>query len=193
MLPSFRQSGAIGQTAGVARTWLSIRVELVEGGGRTLWPRPGRVFAAGRSHTFAALADAIDTAFARWDRAHLCLFELADGTEVCGPIPWEDPPEGSMFTGATGLSRLAAGEQLLYTFDMGDDWTHLCTVADERIDPLQALGIVPSAPLPYWGWGEIPDQYGRRMEDDDGEAPLPPDPQLSDLPPLRPFWGPRPR
>jgi hypothetical protein len=165
----------------VARTWLSIRVELVEGGGRAMWPRPGRVFAAGRSHTFAALADAIDTAFARWDRAHLCMFELADGTEVCGPIPWEDPPEGSMFTGVTRLSRLAAGEQLLYTF------------AEERIDPLQALGIVPGAPLPYWGWGEIPDQYGRRTEDDYGEAPLPPDPQLSDLPPLRPFWGPRSR
>jgi hypothetical protein len=49
----------------VARSWLSIRVELIEGAGRTLWPRPGRVFAAARSHTFAALADAIDTAFAR--------------------------------------------------------------------------------------------------------------------------------
>jgi len=70
----------------VARSWLSIRVELIEGGGRTLWPRPGRLFAAARSHTFAALADAIDTAFARWDRSHLCLFELADGTDVCGPI-----------------------------------------------------------------------------------------------------------
>jgi hypothetical protein len=32
------------------------------------------------------LGDAIDTAFARWDRAHLCLFELADATDVCGPI-----------------------------------------------------------------------------------------------------------
>lgn len=177
----------------MARTWLSIRVELIEGGGRTLWPRPGRVFAAARTHTFAALAEAIDIAFARWDRAHLCLFELADGTDVCGPIPWDDPPEGSVPAPAARLSRLAAGEQLLYSFDMGDDWTHLCTVADERIDPLEALGITPSAPLAYWGWGDIPDQYGRRMEDDDGETPLPPDPQLSDLPPLRPFWGPRPR
>lgn len=61
------------------RSWLSIRVELIQGGGRTLWPRPGRVFAAARSHTFLALGDAIDTAFARWDRAHLSLFELADG------------------------------------------------------------------------------------------------------------------
>jgi len=81
------------------RTWLSIRVELIQGGGRTLWPRPGRVFAAARSHTFLQLGDAIDTAFARWDRAYLSLFELADATDVCGPIEWEDPPEGSVFAG----------------------------------------------------------------------------------------------
>ena len=177
----------------MARTWLSIRVDLVEGGGRRLWPRPGRVFAAARSHTFLALADAIDTAFARWDRSHLHLFELADGTDVCGPIAWDDPPAGSVLASATRLSRLQAGEQLLYTFDMGDDWTHLCTVAEQRIDPLEALGIVPDGPLPYWGWGEIPDQYGRRSEVDDGETPLAADPQLADLPPLRPYWGTRSR
>ncbi len=173
------------------RTWLSLRVELIEGRGQKQWPRPGRVFAAARSHTFAVLGEAIDTAFARWDRAHLSLFELTDGTDVYGPIPWEDPPPGSIFAGDIRLSRLVAGEQLLYTFDMGDDWTHLCTVAEQRVDPLETLGIIPSAPLPYWGWGEIPDQYGRRTEDDDGETPLPPDPDLTDLPPLRPFWGPR--
>ena len=61
----------------MARTWLSIRVDLVEGGGHTsIWPRPGRIFAAARSHTFAALAHAIDDAFARWDRAHLHRFAL---------------------------------------------------------------------------------------------------------------------
>lgn len=176
----------------MARTWLSIRVELIEGAGRTLWPRPGRIFAASRSHTFAALADAIDTAFARWDRSHLCLFELADAT-IHGPIPWEEPPDGSVFASDVRLGRVKAGEQLIYTFDMGDDWTHLCTVGEQRIDPLQTLGIVPAAPLPYWGWGEIPDQYGRRVADDDGETPLSPDPQLRDLPPLRPHWGPRQR
>jgi hypothetical protein len=48
---------------GVARTWLSIEVDLVSGRGRAVWPRPGRIFAAARSHTFAELADAIDTAF----------------------------------------------------------------------------------------------------------------------------------
>jgi hypothetical protein len=55
----------------VARTWLSIRSDLIEGHGEQYWPRPGRIFAAARSHTFKQLADAIDDAFARWDRAHL--------------------------------------------------------------------------------------------------------------------------
>jgi hypothetical protein len=32
--------------------------------------------------------------------------------------------------------RLRGGEQFLYTFDLGDDWTHLCTVAPARIDTL---------------------------------------------------------
>ena len=51
----------------MARTWLSIRVDLIEGHGQHLWPRPGRILAAARSHTFAQLANAIDDAFARWD------------------------------------------------------------------------------------------------------------------------------
>jgi hypothetical protein len=55
----------------VTRTWLSIRVDLTGGHGEQYWPRPGRIFAAARSHTFKQLADAIDDAFARWDRSHL--------------------------------------------------------------------------------------------------------------------------
>jgi hypothetical protein len=77
-------------------------------------------------------------------------------------------------------------------FDFGDDWTHLCTVGEERIDPLDELGILPDGPLPYWGWGAIPDQYGRRWDGDDGES-LPEDPRLADLPPLLPWWGPQER
>ncbi|MBI3745487.1 MAG: hypothetical protein HY264_02965 [Chloroflexi bacterium] len=91
----------------MTRTWLSIRVDLVEGRGERMWPRPGRIFAAALSHTFAALATAIDDAFA----------------------------------------------------------------------------------LAYWGWGAIPDQYGRRWDGDDGEHRLPRDPRGTDLPPLRPGWG----
>ncbi|MGV9870761.1 UPF0158 family protein, partial [Rhodococcus koreensis] len=32
---------------------------------------------------------------------------------------------------------------------------------------------MPGKPLPYWGWGAIPDQYGRRWADDDGQSRAP--------------------
>lgn len=174
----------------MTRTWLSIRVDLVEGRGVRLWPRPGRIFAAARSHTFAALAIAIDDAFARWDRAHLHEFRLADGSRLTTPYGDEDELGPSLDGRRTKLSRLRPGEQFLYTFDLGDDWTHLCAVGPERIDPEEALGIVPDGPLAFFGWGAIPDQYGRRWDGDDGEGRLPRDPRGADLPPLRPGWGP---
>lgn len=177
----------------MARTWLSIRVELVEGRAEHFWPRPGRMFAAARSHSFAHLAEAIDGAFARWDLAHLHAFSLADGTHLTTPHPgWEEDTRDDDDRKAK-LSRLQLGEQFIYEFDFGDGWTHLCTVADQRIDPLEVLGVVPSRPLAYWGWGAIPDQYGRRFEEDDGESQAPADPELRDLPPLRPWWGPQGR
>jgi hypothetical protein len=73
-------------------------------------------------------------------------------------------------------------------FDLGDDWAYLCTVGAQRIDPVEALGILPGTPLPYWGWGDIPDQYRRRWDGDDGESPQPGDPGFADLPPFRPQW-----
>lgn len=173
----------------MSRTWLSIRVELVEGHGERLWPRPGRILAVARRHTFAALAGAIDDAFARWDRAHLHEFRLADGTRLTTPYGDEDELGPSLDDRRATASRLRPDEQFLYTFDLGDDWTHLCTVRPERIDPQVELGVVPDAPLAYWGWGTIPDQYGRRWEADDGEGVPPPDPHGADLPPLRPWWG----
>lgn len=66
----------------MARTWLSIAVELLGGRDEIMWPRPGRIFAVGPSHTFAHLGDAINVAFARWDMAHLSEFSLADGTVI---------------------------------------------------------------------------------------------------------------
>jgi hypothetical protein len=87
------------------------------------------------------------------------------------------------------LSMLQPGEQFVYVFDLGDDWAHLCTVGPQRIDPVETLGILPDRPLPYWGWGDIFDQYRRRWDGDDGESPRPRDPNLADLPPIRPHWG----
>jgi hypothetical protein len=174
----------------LARTWLSIQVDLVEGHGEEFWPRPGRIFAAARSHTFKQLADAIDDAFARWDRSHLQEFTLSDRRRLCDPDPdWEIGGEVAQDYQRVKLSELRQGEQFTYVFDLGDDWAHLCTVGAQWIDPAEVLGIRPDTPLLYWGWGEIPDQYRRRWDSDDGESPLPPDPGLADLPPLRPHWG----
>ena len=171
-----------------SRNWLSIRIELIEGRGEIYWPRPGRLFAAARSHSFAQLATAIDNAFARWDRSHLHEFELADGTRI--GMPDRDFEAGATDETHVKLSRLKAGDQFAYEFDFGDGWTHLGTVVEAGLDPLDTLGLVPEAPLPYFGWGNIPDQYGRAWADWDGESPTAVDPELADLPPLRPGWGP---
>ncbi len=53
--------------------------------------------------------------------------------------------------------------------------------------------MVLDQPTPFWGWGDIPDQYGRRWASDDGESRPPRDAGLEALPPLRPWWGPRTR
>jgi hypothetical protein len=91
----------------------------------------------------------------------------------------------------TTLNRVRPGDQFAYVFDLGDDWQHLCTVAEARIDPIDSVGIQPAQPTASWGWGDIPDQYQRRWNGDDGESPTPKRPRdLSDLPPILPGWGP---
>jgi hypothetical protein len=142
----------------VTATHLAITVELVGGAhAQDLWPRPGRVVVAARGTTFHRFADAIDTSFARWDRSHLHMFTLADGVDI-SPLAWwdGDEPDGMLDGDKVTLSRLKAGEQFGYVFDLGDNWQHLCTVGHRRVDPVETLGIVPDQPLPCWGWGDIP-------------------------------------
>lgn len=165
----------------MARTWWSITVELVGGRGEYLWPRPGRIFAASRSHTFGQLAEAVNVAFARWDPAHQYQFTRANG-DVIGQ-PDLDDVDGLIDAQVAKLDVLTHGERFAFEFDFGDGWTHVCTVGDELINAVDELGITPRAPLPYFGWGAIPDQYGRLSEDDDADT-VPPDPALGDLPPL---------
>lgn len=161
----------------MARTWLSITVELLGGRGEDLWPWPGRVFAVGPSHTFMDLANAINDAFARWDRSHLSMFNLADGrvvtdaetgAEMAGSIT------ESMDIETAKVARVVGPEaEFQFTFDLGDDWIHRCVVGADKVDPVDVLGITPRKPLPYWGWGSIPDQYGRRWSEDDGQSRVP--------------------
>ena len=162
----------------MARTWLSITVELLGGRGEELWPWPGRVFAVGPSHTFMDLANAINDAFARWDRSHLSMFNLADGrvvtdaetgAELVGSIG--EPIAESVDIEAAKVTRFVEpGAEFQFIFDLGDDWNHRCVVGADKVDPVDVLGSTPRKPLPYWGWGSIPDQYGRRWSDDDGQS-----------------------
>lgn len=166
---------------GMARTWLSVTVELLGGRGEQLWPWPGRVFALGPSHTFVDFACAVNDAFARWDRSHLSMFTLAVGRVVT------DAATGAEMAGSIGgpvlevvdivsakVARLLGpGAEFVFTFNLGDDWIHRCVVGRDKIDPVEVLGIRPPNPLPYWGWGAIPDQYGRRWADDGGQSRVP--------------------
>ena len=171
----------------MARTWLSVTVELLGGRGEELWPWPGRIFAVGPSHTFMDLANAINGAFARWDRSHLSLFTLADGrvvtdeetgsemaVSVGGPV-MAPPIDIDM---AKVVRTVEPGAEFQYTFDLGDAWIHRCVVGEVKVDPLEVLGVRPEVPVPYWGWGSIPDQYGRRWETDDGESEFAGNPSL---------------
>ena len=165
----------------MARTWLSVTVELLGGRGEELWPWPGRVFAVGPSHTFMDLANAINDAFARWDRSHLSMFTLADGRVVTDTETGDEMVEslGGPITETADIESakvarlLRPGAEFAFTFDLGDDWIHRCVIGDEKVDPIQVLGITPPTPLPYWGWGAIPDQYGRRWAGDDGQSRAP--------------------
>ncbi|RNL59221.1 hypothetical protein [Arthrobacter oryzae] len=165
----------------MARTWLSVTVELLGGRGEELWPWPGRIFAVGPAHTFMDLADAINDAFARWDRSHLSMFTLADGrvitdeetgAEMAGSA--HGPIIAPLDIAAAKVARtVEPGAEFQFTFDLGDAWMHRCVVGEVKVDPLEVLGLRPDNPLPYWGWGSIPDQYGRRWATDDGESRVP--------------------
>jgi len=147
----------------VARTWLQIEVELLGGRDIDCDPPPGRVFIVGPGHSFEQLASAIDAAFARWDLSHLHEFELGDGRRIGFPDDEYGPELEWLDHAALKPAReLAAGDEFSYVFDFGDDWRHRCRVLPEKADPRESWGEpVPEAPVAVWGWGWIPDQYGR--------------------------------
>ena len=153
----------------MARTWLQIRVDLLGAAGGDLERPPGRVFLVGPSHSFAQLAEAINLAFARWDLSHLHEFELADGRRIGYPddefapeLVWEDHAALKV------AKELGPGDEFGFTFDFGDGWQHRCRVLAEKADPHEQYGPgpLPKAPVAVWGWGSIPDQYGRESAED---------------------------
>jgi len=146
--------------------WLSIRVVLRSGGGLVLEHAPGRVMIASPRHSLAELAESIDLAFARWDRSHLHLFEFGDVRRyMLGGSELE--PEVIDSTGTRlGTLDLVRGSAFEYVFDLGDDWRHRCEVQAVDVDPEEEYGAPPDQPVAIWGWGWVPDQYGRVNEDE---------------------------
>ena len=150
--------------------WFAIRVELVSGSAQHFEPPPGRDFLVSPQHTFRQLAEAIDRGFARWDLAHLFAFRMSNGDEI-GIPDLDDPVRDAA---RTKIGRRDLGEVFTYEFDFGDGWTHRCTVIETEVPPPEdEEGIRPEGPVTVWGWGTIPDQYGRTTpdgedEDDDG-------------------------
>ncbi|MGC5629304.1 IS1096 element passenger TnpR family protein [Georgenia sp. Z1344] len=183
----------------MARTWLTVTVELLGGRWEELWPQPGRVFAVGPSHTFEALADAINDAFGRWDLAHLSVFTLEDGRVVSDPETVDEavssmagPLVGGLDSGATKVAKVVGtGDEMRFEFDLGDGWVHRCVVG-VKVDPDEVLGLRPKRPVAFRGWGTLPDQHGRRWWGDDGEGRVPRRPPQAD-PMLAGEWPPADR
>jgi Plasmid pRiA4b ORF-3-like protein len=137
--------------------WYIIRVELLSGVGQDLDPPPGRDVLVSPQHTFRQLAEAINASFARWDLSHLYAFRMADGTEI--GLPDEELPLRD--AARTKIARRQLHDVFEYEFDFGDGWTHRCSVIEVDVPPEDVYGVRPKGPVAVWGWGSIPDQYGR--------------------------------
>ena len=147
------------------RSWFVIRVELVSGSGDELDPPPGRDFLVSSSQSLMQLGVAIDYGFARWDLGHLHMFRLPDGREyVLGG--GDDADTASTETTPLGTLGFTQGSRFEYVFDLGDEWLHRCEVRAVDVDPQEEFGEEPAGPVPLFGWGSIPDQYGRLTADE---------------------------
>jgi hypothetical protein len=118
-------------------------------------------------HTLAEFAEAVDVAFARWDHSHLHLFDFGDGGSfMLGGDEENEDVRDSCTTQLRSL-KLQPGNSFTYIYDLGDEWRHDCEVEASNVDPEEAAGAVPDKPVPFWGWGTIPDQYGRLTDGGD--------------------------
>lgn len=153
--------------------WLVLRVVLQSQADEDPADGPGRDLLVRTSHSFAELATAIDRAFARWDLSHLHEFRFADGrrigmadTDEFGDREEElDEREETL-----GMANLTVGDSFEYVFDLGAGWEHVCTVLQGDVDPRTAYGGRPAEIVPIFGWGSIPDQYGRATPDGEDDV-----------------------
>jgi len=141
--------------------WYIIRVELESGRGDDYKPPPGRDLLVSPNHTFRQLAELINACFARWDLGHLYVFRMEDGANI--GIPNEELGHVDAARRKLGVRR--EDEVFEYEFDFGDGWTHRCTVMEVDVTPEDHYGVRPKGPVAVWGWGSMPDQYGRTRPD----------------------------
>ena len=158
--------------------WMTVRVVLLGRRGESLREPPGRLMLVHADHSFADLSEAVDIAFGRWDLSPVHEFTVegrrlaprlyaraSDAPDDAIEADTEDSDEVTI--GEAGLRR---GARFSYRFDAGEGWAHDCLVLAVDVDPVAEYGEEPATPVPLYGWGTIPDQYGRAREDDtDGE------------------------
>jgi hypothetical protein len=148
--------------------WMTIRVVLTGQNTDELPAPPGRVLLAHADHSFSELAEAVDTAFGRWDLTPLHQFEVEGRILLTAEAGGDGAPEVEDSDEVTiGEVGLRAGARFSYIFDLGEGWTHECSVEEVAVDPFELAGEEPDVPVPVYGWGTIPDQYGRIDEDED--------------------------
>ena len=160
--------------------WMTIRVVLADGQGIELDPPAGRVMLCHTGHTFAEFAEGVDASLGRWDPTPEHEFEvegrlLASDPDAVGVLlPVADATDSETVTlGDVGLRR---GSRFTYLFDPRQRWIHQCQVEETALDPFTLVEEEPELPIPVFGWGDVPDQYGRIDEDDD---PVMPDEELA--------------
>ncbi|MGH8929746.1 MAG: IS1096 element passenger TnpR family protein [Egibacteraceae bacterium] len=143
---------------------MTIRVVLTGREDVPLVQPPGRVLLVHADHTFADLAEAIDTTFGRWDLAPLHEFAVEGRQLGAEPQPFASVEDSDAVT--VGEVGLRPGSRFNYLFDLEARWIHICTVEGLGVDPYELAGGEPELPTPIFGWGTIPDQYGRHAEDE---------------------------
>jgi Plasmid pRiA4b ORF-3-like protein len=140
---------------------MTIRVVLTGREDVPLVQPPGRVFLVHADHSFADLAEAIDTGFARWDLTPLHEFSV-EGRRLAAEPDGADVEDSDEVT--VGEVGLRPGSRFTYLFDLAARWLHDCMVDEVGVDPYELTGEEPDVPVAILGWGTIPDQHGRHTE-----------------------------
>src|SRR5918997_5243495 len=146
---------------------MTIRVVLIGREDMRLAQPPGRVLLVHADHSFADLADAVDTAFARWDLTPLHEFGVEGRRLAAEPDEADVEDSDEVTVGEVGLRP---GSRFTYLFDLSTGWMHDCTVEEVGVDPYELTGEEPDLPVAVLGWGQIPDQHDRYAEHESDEV-----------------------